>query len=293
MDVCLIKVPYDSGHRDRRMGLGPQHLIEAGAVARLEAAGARVQRRRVDSDDDFPMEVGTSFRLYSALADEVSSSRAAGAFPLILAGNCGTTLGVAAGVGMQGLGVVWFDGHGDFETPETTTSGFLDGMGLAVLTGHCWQGLAAGIPGFTPLPEERVVLVGARDLGGEERRALTASPMTLVTAEAVRANGGAVAMVTAVDALAAKVSRVHLHIDLDVHDPAEAPANRYLPADGPSAQAVREAVSAVAARIPVASASLTAYDPSADPDGKACAVALMLMETLVSQLSQQRSEASR
>jgi len=60
--------------------------------------------------------------------------------------------------------VLWFDAHGDFNTPESTLGGFLDGMALAIATGRCWTGLAATVPGFTPVAEENVVLVGARDL---------------------------------------------------------------------------------------------------------------------------------
>ena len=66
--------------------------------------------------------------------------------------------------------VLWLDAHGDYNTPETTTGGFLDGMALAMLTGRCWRAMTAQVPGFEPVAEKRVVMFGTRDLdsaGGE------------------------------------------------------------------------------------------------------------------------------
>ena len=70
------------------------------------------------------------------------------------------------GAGGGGTDVVWFDAHGEATTPETTTSGFLDGMGISILTGRCWRTMAASIPGFEPLPGKRIALLGARPRAG-------------------------------------------------------------------------------------------------------------------------------
>src|SRR3954465_11389235 len=72
--------------------------------------------------------------------------------------------GTVAGCGCRRTDVVWFDAHGEATTPETTTSGFLDGMGIAILTGACWRTMPSSIPRFEPLPGERVALIGSRDL---------------------------------------------------------------------------------------------------------------------------------
>ena len=84
-------------------------------------------------------------------------------------------VGTLGGLGTGPTGVRWFDAHGDFNTPESTLGGFLDGMALAIATGRCWIGLAATVPGFTPVAEENVVLVGARDLDPAEGELLRAS----------------------------------------------------------------------------------------------------------------------
>jgi hypothetical protein len=85
-----------------------------------------------------------------------------------------------------GVGLVWLDAHGDFNTPETDTSGFLDGQGLAIAVGRCWRSLAATIPGFTPLPERDVVLVGARDLTHAQGEVLRDSEVTWLRPEDAR-----------------------------------------------------------------------------------------------------------
>jgi hypothetical protein len=90
---------------------------------------------------------------------------------LILSGNCNAGLGAIAGIDAAKAAIVWLDAHPDFHTPETSASGFLDGMGLAIATGACWGTLAGSIPGFLPVEERNTVLVGARDIDpGEQER---------------------------------------------------------------------------------------------------------------------------
>ena len=69
-------------------------------------------------------------------------------FPVVLAGNCNSYVGTLAGLETDRAGVSWFDAHGDFNTPETTTTGFLDGMGLAMASGRCWKAMPETIAWF-------------------------------------------------------------------------------------------------------------------------------------------------
>src|SRR4051812_22939234 len=98
MKVEIIAVPYDSGHGNRRMGRGPDHLLGSGLADALRAGGHEVEVSRVSSNSDFPTEVGTSFELYRALAGKVRAARQEGRFPLVLSGNCGSSLGTLAGL---------------------------------------------------------------------------------------------------------------------------------------------------------------------------------------------------
>ena len=271
--VRMVVVPYDSGHRDVRMGAGPLHLARAGAADRLRVGGQQVTEEVVEAAAGWRSEVATGFELMARTADRCREAVGRGEVPVVLAGNCGITVGVVAGVGAGGrrVGVLWLDAHGDFTTPDTTTSGFLDGMGLSVLTGRCWRRLAAGVPGHRPVPERAVLLIGARDLSAEEEADLAASAV---------GRPGMPDMAAAVDRLAATVDVVHLHVDLDVHDPSIAPANGYAAPGGLSAADVRQVARTVAGRVPIASVTLAAYDPSHDRDDRMRDTALDLLTDL-------------
>ena len=170
------------------------------------------------------------------------------------------------------------DAHADFNTPETTTTGFLDGTGLAALTGRCWQALTATIPGYRPVSDAHVVLVGARDVDPGEERELASSRVMRVEAARMQADGAAPALRSALTELARHVSRVYLHIDLDVHEPSEAQANQYAVPGGLSASTVRDLVRLVSERFSIAAAALTSYDPTCDP--RMLDVALRLVEDI-------------
>jgi arginase len=162
----IIQVPYDSGYKDYRMGRGPGHIVrhlkteKNFPVDELEADEVEVQER-------FALEVGTSFAVARQLAEKVRDVAGRGDFPLVLAGNCISCIGTLAGMGGPPPAIIWLDAHGDFNTPDTTVSGFLDGMALATAVGRCWGKLAATVPGFRPVPETQVVtFVEARVLAG-------------------------------------------------------------------------------------------------------------------------------
>jgi arginase len=135
-------------------------------------------------------------------------------------------------------------------------------LGLAILTGTGWRALRETIPGFAPVPEERVVLAAVRDLEPYQRSRLAAA--------AVRTVPGAMdagALAAELDALAGAVTRVYLHVDLDALDVSVGRANPYAAPGGPSLDAVVAAIGGVFERFEVAAAALTAFDPRVDGDG--------------------------
>lgn len=264
MDVRIFAVPYDSGHRGLRMGRGPEALLRGGVEDALRERGHGVEVEWVEAAAPFAAEVATHFGLARTLADRVRD--AAPAFPLVLSGNCFAALGVLGGV--DGAGVVWMDAHGDLNTPETTRSGFVDGMALATATGRCWMGMAGMIRGFLPVPDDAVVLVGARDLEPGERRLLARSGIHQVDVLRVREEGAEAALRPALAALGDRMARVYLHLDLDVLDPDEAPANAFAAPGGLTVAELEEAVRAVVGTLEVAGMTLSAYDPEHDPGAR-------------------------
>lgn len=278
--IRLLEVPYDSGHRDARHGAGPAALVAGGVARRLAAAGALVGQGRVDLDTSsgFSIEAATGTEVMRRVATDVAAHP--DQLPVVLAGNCGVTLGVVAGLRArapeQRVAVLWFDAHGDLQTPATSMSGFFDGMGLAMMGGRCWQALAHTVPGFEPLPDERAVLVGGHDLDDAERELIAASGLTWLSVGDVRAERtGAV-----LDQAAAHADAVHIHVDLDVHDPSVAPANSYAAPGGLMPEEVHDTITAAVARLPLASATIASWDPTHDVDGRMLDTGLALAELL-------------
>src|SRR6059058_5439265 len=226
MDIQLLLVPYDSGQRGWRCGAGPEHLVRAGLPAHLQRQGHIVTAIHIIEDDPAypPAEIRTAFELARRLATTVRSARTAGHFPLVLSGNCNTAVGTLSGLTPDRRATFWFDAHGDCNTPETTTSGFLDGMGLAMTMGLCWHRLGATVPGFQPVEAEATFLMGARDLDPPEAALLQGSAITAIPVGQVPEGlPGLLARAPLADTLG------YLHLDVDVLDPAIGHAN-YLPA---------------------------------------------------------------
>ena len=274
-EVRVILAPYDAGYRGIRMGRGPEHLLENGLEERLRSGGHGVKTVMVQPDKVPPFEVAAAFELDRLVSNEVRAATAAGEFPLVLSGNCNTAVGTIAGVGTEGLGIVWFDAHADFETPETTTTGFTDGMGLAITSGYCWSAMAANVPCFRPVPEANIALVGTRDLSRAERKRLEGSEVAVVESGLMKQKGLSEASGAAIEALQARVERVYVHLDLDVLDPDEAgPANEFAVPDGLALEELEEAIRMIHERFDVAAAGIASYDPAFDAEGTVLRAAL-------------------
>ncbi|GAA0238217.1 hypothetical protein GCM10009527_038480 [Actinomadura nitritigenes] len=170
--------------------------------------------------------------LYEPVAAEVAAQVAGGAVPSVVSGDCLVSEAVLAGVQRAGVdaSIVWFDAHGDVHTPETSTSGYIGGMPLRQILGDHPELLASPL-GLRPLPEDRAVLVDARDLDPAEAEFLASSRVRRCPVGAVDLPEGPLV----------------LHIDVDVVDKAELPGLRFPVGGGPSFDAVVAAVRRVKA----------------------------------------------
>jgi arginase len=275
MDIQLLVVPYDSGNRGVRMGAGPERLLEAGLERTLRESGHTVRTRiAVLAPETWQAEIQTSFELMRMLSTAVREAQESGRFPIILAGNCSTAIGTIAGLGARATGVVWFDAHGDFNTPETTSSGFLDGTAVAILTGRCWTQLAATIPGFTPVADRHVCLVGTRDLDPLESELLEESGIEIVAPKNLRSG-----LPRALEAIRESVDTIYVHLDLDVLDSAVAAANSYALSGGLTLEDVEYALMEIARAFRIGAVTLSAYDPAGDTSDHAARAAIRLIST--------------
>lgn len=268
MRVDVVQVPYDSGHRGLRMGAGPLHIVEAGLVGALAGSGHDVDLVKVELESTFPGEVASAFQLARSVRNRVASARSRERFPIILGGNCMVALGAVAALDQPH--VYWFDTHGDLNTPETTRSGFVDGMALAALMGRCWGPMAHDL-GLGEIPEEAVSLIAARDLDPAEEAFLDSSGVSRYGPEADPAS------------LAHDGGRTsYLHIDLDVLDTEVGTANMFSSPGGLSLDQLLDMLREVRKRKPIGALTLSSYDPALDQTGAIARAAVRIAELITS-----------
>src|SRR5947209_6059938 len=221
MKIEILTSPCSKGTLVGNGG-GPAAVLHAGLLAALQADGhdvagprAATLRSGASAGDEMAVieEAGAS------LAQLVREARSRGAFCLVLEGDCTAAPAVIAGLEADGrVGLLWIDSHGDFNTPETTPSGMLGGMPVAVATGRCHPAWQEAVGLQTPLAEGDVVLAGIRDLDPRERAALEASPVEVIEALGDTA-GESTRLAEAVARLSGDVDALYVHVDVDVLNP--------------------------------------------------------------------------
>jgi arginase len=213
--VTIIVVPY---HQDQRL---------EDDVVPLPVTGEFLVLAPDLPDGDLWVRIAA---LHDAAADQIAAAVRTGEPTTVLSGDCLVAMGVLAGAQRAGVepGVVWFDAHGDVHTVQTSTSGYLGGLSLRLLLGAHPE-LLAGPLRLRPVPEDRVVLTGARDLDPPEADYLRGS--------AVRLHA-----VAGLDPAELPDGPLILHLDLDVVDAAELPGLLFPAAGGPPASDVVRAV---------------------------------------------------
>ncbi len=230
--VRIIGVPMDLGQARRGVDMGPYALRYAGLGAAIESLGYTVldggnvpvpvpeeKEVRNPRARHLPAVAATCEEIYRRARE----CRARDEFILFLGGDHSIAIGTVAAVAEgRDIGLIWVDAHGDFNTPETTPSGNIHGMPVAVLTGRGPAPLVnVGFPGPKVEPAH-IVLVGTRDLDPAEREALRHSGITVFTMRDVDEFGMA-AVARRVIAQLHGLDYVHLSLDMDALDPEVAP----------------------------------------------------------------------
>ena len=232
--ISLVGVPMDLGQSRRGVDMGPSAIRYAGVKERLESLNHEVndlgdigipavnkQTTHSNNLKNLPEVVLGNQRL----AETVDHIVAEGSYPLVLGGDHSIAIGTLAGLypHYNELGVIWYDAHGDINTPEISPSGNIHGMPLAA-------SLGMGHPDLTeihyPSPKikaENVVLIGIRDLDEAEKRIVKELNIKIYTMHEVDLLGMPEVISQAIEYLKYKTDGVHLSFDLDGIDPAEAP----------------------------------------------------------------------
>lgn len=277
--VSLIQVPYHAGDDSVGSSKGPERMLAAGADRLLAERGCEVTVERVVRCGPFRDTAVSAAAVNKHLADRVRTALDAGSLPIVLAGSCNSALGVLAGFDHARCGAVWLDAHGDFNTPETTVSGFFAGMSMAIITGHCYRDYWARIGDATPLNEEAIVMYGVRDLSPEaERERLERSSIAVV---GWRDGVPESDLLAPLDLLSQRVHEVYLHVDFDGFAPEVAPGVADEPVPGGLSLADAEKiVQATAEHFRVRAATLATFTPARDEAERTLRVALRIIEML-------------
>ncbi|MFI4946414.1 MAG: arginase, partial [Burkholderiales bacterium] len=236
--VTLIGVPLDLGAGRRGVDMGPSALRAAGAQARVEALGYEV-----DDWGNLPVKIQETqgagdprlkylkeiLEVCGLLRDRVGEAAAAGTLPVVLGGDHSVAMGTIAGLSrhlrkqQQKLGLVWFDAHADSNTPETSPSGNIHGMPLAVALGYGDERLVS-LAGEVPMVEAaRASVVGLRDVDPAERATVKASGIGAFTMRDIDERGMRTVMEEAIQRATSGTAGIHVSFDLDGIDPDLAP----------------------------------------------------------------------
>ena len=237
--VRIIGVPIDLGANRRGVDMGPSAIRAADLKGHLEALGLEVedagdiQAPVPESRPTGPSPAKAGHLKYQdeilevseALGAKVEATLKAGKTPLVLGGDHSLAIGSLAGVAAakKSLGLLWFDAHADYNTPETSPSGNIHGMPLAISQGLGPEGLVR-CRGFWPkVRPEQTVLIGVRNLDPGEVKRLRSSEMTIFTIKEVDQLGMQRVMEQAIQVAGVGTPGFHVSFDLDVCDPDEAP----------------------------------------------------------------------
>jgi len=271
--IGLVALPWHLNRRGEHLAAGPEALLGAGLMHWLRDAGYQLDGPHVvELDEAERRQYGAwhAVGLSGAhLAETVAGVRGRRAFPLALLGDCNGSLGMLAGLqraGVGRLGMVWFDAHGDFNTPETTLSGYLGGMPAAVAAGLCLQRLRGQAGVEPPLDVRDIVMVALRDVDPLEQELIEQHGIEQVPTADLK--GDRSALRAALRRLSARCDAIYIHIDLDVLDPAEAPGMNFPVPGGPSPAELAEAMALCLAQPRAAALGIASYNAPKDENNR-------------------------
>ena len=235
LNISIIGVPTDYGQTRRGVDMGPSAIRYAGVVERLETIGHVVhdqgdirvsQKQEGTIVDKQLLNLEEVIDVSTSLANRVNKAVEQKEFPLVLGGDHSIAIGTLAGLGehYKNLGVIWFDAHADLNTPETTPSGNIHGMPLAVSIGLGHERLVKIRNNVPKIKPENVIIIGARSVDPGERELISQQGIKVYTMHEVDRLGMTRVMEDALAYLRARdIDGLHLSLDLDGLDPLYTP----------------------------------------------------------------------
>ncbi|MCX7781584.1 MAG: arginase [Negativicutes bacterium] len=290
--ISIIGVPLDLGAEHRGVDMGPSAIRYAEVVRRLESLGYEVD----DRGDILPnkqengqaAEVSLKYlneieQVNRQLCRQVAEEMAKGRFPLVIGGDHSIAIGTISGVlqHKKRLGVLWFDAHGDINTVETSPSGNIHGMPVAVCLGLGHERLTGIVGRDVKLNPEKFVMIGTRDLDPGEKVLIKKLGITAFTMHEIDMLGMAQVMERALRIVADGTDGVHVSFDMDVMDPLHAPGVGTPVVGGLTYRESHLAMELIAAANIVTSAEFVEVNTVLDHRNQTAKVAVSLMGSLL------------
>lgn len=288
----MIGVSLDLGQSRRGVNMGPSAIRYAGVVERMEAIGhelidegdihidAGLQAENSDSKlKNLKEVVQTNTKLAEKVAEVLKEDR----FPLVLGGDHSIGIGTLAGLATKykKLGVIWYDAHADMNTDETSPSGNIHGMPLAVSMGHGDSRLVNLHHEGQKVAPENVIIIGARSIDPGEKALIKELGVRVFTMHEIDKYGMTAVMDQAIQHLKDNdVDGVHLSLDLDALDPLYTPGVGTPVAGGISYRESHLAMEILEESGLVTSAEFVEVNPILDEKNKTADVAVALMGSL-------------
>lgn len=286
--VDVIKNPYGGARNTPELSTNPDYIHAAGLERLIGEWGGElirpIQDIRLNAEQERQYGEWNRMALANAnFADVVREGLQDDLITIGLEANCNDLLGMLSGLkydsdgNARRVGLVFIDAHGDFNIPETTLSGMLGGMPVAIAAGHALHNVRKTTGLAEPLPMSDIVWGGVRDLDPLEADRFTEYEVQQFSVQDIRELSAN--LKKQMDDLADRVDVVYVHIDMDVLDPAEVPGHSLTVADGPSSKDLAAAITMMFEN-PKTVALGIASTPSfnLDPDGVSRQAALNLIE---------------
>jgi len=286
--VDVIKNPYGGARNVPELSTGPDYIHAAGLERLIGEWGGElirpIQDIRLNAEQERQYGEWNRMALANAnFADVVREGLRDDLITIGLEANCNDLLGMLAGLkydadgNARRVGLVFIDAHGDFNVPETTLSGMLGGMPVAIAAGHALHNIRNTAGLAEPLPMSHIVWGGVRDLDPLEADRFTEYEVQQFSVQDIREQSAN--LKKQMSELADRVDAIYVHIDMDVLDPAEVPGHNLTVPDGPSSKDLAAALTLMFEN-PKTAALGIASTPSfnLDPDGVSRRAALNLIE---------------
>ncbi|WP_105979390.1 arginase [Bacillus paralicheniformis] len=293
--ISMIGVPMDLGQLRRGVDMGPSAIRCAGVNERLESLCQDIEdlgdmtigQREDEKEGGEPASeelrnLKAITKASAKLAETVDKIVASGAFPLVLGGDHSIAIGTLAGLmkHYQNLGVIWYDAHADLNTKETSPSGNIHGMPLAISLGIGHEGLTGIYGKETKIKAENIVIIGARSLDDGEKELIRDKGIKVYTMHEIDRLGMTIVMEETIDYLRGRTDGVHLSLDLDALDPNDAPGVGTPVAGGISYRESHLAMEMLEESKLITSAEFVEVNPILDEKNRTAEAAVALMGSL-------------